>query len=179
MGLTDPRQTSRSDRQPELIGIRLAGFESSAYIEILFTSGLRVHLRDCRAFRLAPHLMSDLTSRTPGTEAPATAAARAANAALLGRNAKTRSATRSNHAAETNRGYSTAMGRGLELAVTLLVMVGVGLFVDNLAGTAPLFVIIFSILGFAGITVKLYLGYDLEMRKHEEGAIWNRQGEAS
>ena len=33
---------------------------------------------------------------------------------------------------------------------------------------------------FAGITVKLFLGYDLEMKKHEEGAIWNRKaGEAS
>jgi hypothetical protein len=31
------------------------------------------------------------------------------------------------------------------------------------------------VLGFAGITVKLFLGYDLEMKKHEEGAIWNRK----
>ena len=35
-----------------------------------------------------------------------------------------------------------------------------------------------SVVGFAGITVKLWLGYDLEMRKHEEGAIWNRKAAA-
>ena len=49
---------------------------------------------------------------------------------------------------------------------------------SNASCGLPLFVIIFSILGFAGITVKLFLGYDTEMKKHEEGAIWNRkQGE--
>ncbi|QXC63168.1 AtpZ/AtpI family protein [Aquihabitans sp. G128] len=81
---------------------------------------------------------------------------------------------RDNYAVATNRGYGEAMGRGLELALTLLVMVGLGYGVDHLAGTAPLFTILFSVLGFAGISVKLYVGYDLEMRRHEDGAIWNR-----
>ena len=124
--------------------------------------------------------MSDPTSRTKGNEAPAIAAARAANASLLGKKLSSRSFDRSSYATATNAGYSTAMGRGLELAVTLLVMVGIGLLADRIFGTAPLFVIVFSIFGFAGITVKLFLGYDLEMKKHEEGAIWNRKaGEPS
>ncbi len=121
--------------------------------------------------------MSDSTSRTKGKEAPAAAAARAASASLLGRNAKSRSFDRESYAVETNRGYSTAMGRGLELTITLLVMVGVGLLIDRLAGTTPVFTILFSVFGFAGITVKLFLGYDLEMRKHEAGAIWNRKAD--
>ena len=82
---------------------------------------------------------------------------------------------REGYAKATNAGYSTAMGRGLELAITLAVMVGVGLLVDSIFDTGPLFVIVFSVLGFAGITVKLFLGYDREMKKHEEGAIWNRK----
>ena len=81
---------------------------------------------------------------------------------------------RDNYAVATNRGYGEAMGRGLELALTLLVMVGLGWGADHLAGTSPLFTIVFSVLGFAGITTKLYIGYDLEMRRHEDGAIWNR-----
>ncbi len=124
--------------------------------------------------------MSDSTSRTKGNEAPAIAAIRAANASLLGKNHASKAFERDAYAAETSRGYSTAVGRGFELAITLAVMVGLGLLADRIFDTAPLFVIIFSVVGFAGITVKLFLGYDLEMRKHEEGAIWNRKaGEGS
>lgn len=81
---------------------------------------------------------------------------------------------RSNYAGPTSRGYGEAMGRGFELALTLVVMGGIGWGIDHLAGTYPLFVIIFSVLGFAGVTVKLFIGYDLEMRGHTDGAIWNR-----
>lgn len=124
--------------------------------------------------------MSDSTSRTKGSEAPAVAAARAANASLLGKKFVSKAYDRDAYAADTSKGYSTAMGRGFELAITLAVMVGLGLLADAVFDTTPVFVILFSVLGFAGITVKLYLGYDLEMKKHEEGAIWNRKsGEAS
>ncbi len=121
--------------------------------------------------------MSDLTPPRPGNEAPAApaqtpAAVRAVVSAAAGTTVNP--LDRSSYAVATNRGYGEAMGRGLELALTLLVMVGLGLLVDHLAGTSPLFVIIFSVLGFAGISVKLYLGYDLEMRKHDDGAVWNR-----
>lgn len=85
---------------------------------------------------------------------------------------------RSSYAVATNAGYGNAMGRGLELALTLAVFSAFGWFVDRVAGTSPLFTIIFSVVGFVGISVKLWLGYDLEMRRHEDGAIWNR-GKAS
>ena len=81
---------------------------------------------------------------------------------------------RSNYAVATNSGYGTAMGRGLELAITLLVCCGIGFGIDRVAGTSPLFTIIFSVVGFAGIGVKLKLGYDLEMDAHERDAVWNR-----
>jgi F0F1-type ATP synthase assembly protein I len=51
----------------------------------------------------------------------------------------------------TSRGFGNAMGRGFELAVTLLIMVGLGWLVDNVFDTKPLFIIIFSVLGFAGL----------------------------
>ncbi|MCU1354601.1 MAG: hypothetical protein JWM89_19 [Acidimicrobiales bacterium] len=127
--------------------------------------------------------MSDQTPPRPGNEAPAAPAAqtpstvRAVVAAASGTTINP--LDRSSYAVATNRGYGEAMGRGLELALTLLVMVGLGLLVDHLAGTSPLFVIVFSVLGFAGISVKLYLGYDLEMRKHDDGAVWSRSSDGS
>lgn len=81
---------------------------------------------------------------------------------------------RSSYAVATNRGYGEAMGRGLELALTLAVLSGIGWLIDRQAGTAPLFTAVLSVVGFVGISVKLWIGYDLEMRRHEEGAIWNR-----
>lgn len=108
--------------------------------------------------------MSDRTPHTSGNDAPAAAA-----------DAPTGAFHRSRYAQSMNRGYSSAMSRGLELTITLLLMVGVGWGVDKIFGTYPLFTIVFSVVGFAGTGVKLWLGYDLEMRKEEEGAIWNRK----
>lgn len=108
--------------------------------------------------------MSEHTPHTSGNDAPAAAADEPVGAFH-----------RSRYAQSLNRGYSSAMSRGLELAVTLVLMVGLGWLVDRWFGTYPLFTIVFSVVGFAGIGVKLWLGYDLEMRKEEEGAIWNRK----
>jgi len=115
--------------------------------------------------------MSDLTPPTPGNDAPA---ADPSVPAAERPPSKASAFERRSYAKAINRGYGDAMGRGLELALTLVLMVGIGWLADRIFGTAPLLVIVFSILGFAGITVKLWLGYDLEMRKHEDGAIWNR-----
>jgi uncharacterized membrane protein YuzA (DUF378 family) len=81
---------------------------------------------------------------------------------------------RATYAKAINRGYGDAMGRGLELALTLVVVGGIGWLVDRIFGTYPTFTVIFALTGFAGITVKLWLGYDLEMRQHEAAGIWNR-----
>ena len=127
--------------------------------------------------------MSDDTPRTTGRPAPANAPAPAAQRRGVGPSATahlvSKGFDRENYAAETSRGYGESLSRGLELALTLLVMVGIGWLVDHIFGTAPAFIIVFSVLGFAGITVKLFLGYDLEMKKHEEGAIWNRKSGAA
>lgn len=81
---------------------------------------------------------------------------------------------REGYAKATNAGYSTAMGRGLELALTLLICCGIGLGLDALFDTSPIFTILLSVIGFAGVGVKLKLGYDLEMDAHERDAVWNR-----
>jgi F0F1-type ATP synthase assembly protein I len=67
--------------------------------------------------------------------------------------------------------------RGIELAATVAVMVGIGWLLDRWFGTEPLMIIVLTVVGFVGTGVKLYYGYDLEMRRHEDGAIWNRESE--
>ena len=120
--------------------------------------------------------MSDPTPLTLGTEAPADASA--ARPAIPVNQTETQRASgsldRETYAPATSRGYSEAMGRGIELALTLVVVGGIGWLVDRAAGTYPLFTVIFSLAGFAGISAKLWLGYDLEMRKHDQDAVWNR-----
>lgn len=121
--------------------------------------------------------MSDSTPLTPGNDAPTVRPKRPAAAMssrLIAGPKRAGQFERGTYAQQLNRGYSSAMSRGLELTITLLVMVGIGLLLDRFFGTFPIFTIIASVLGFAGTTVKLWLGYDLEMRKHEDGAIWNR-----
>lgn len=119
--------------------------------------------------------MSDSTPLTPGNEAPAAEATASAAASANHGAEVTKAFERESYSIATSRGYGNAMGRGFELAITLAVMVALGFGLDHLFGTTPLFAIILSVLGFAGTGVKLKLGYDLEMRQHEDGAIWNRK----
>lgn len=120
--------------------------------------------------------MADTDLSTPGSEAPADGKLRSATRAIVAVASGTsvNPFDRSEYAKPTNRGYGDAMGRGLELALTLAAMAGIGWLIDQALGTAPLFTAILSVVGFVGISVKLWIGYDLEMRKHEDGAIWNR-----
>ena len=108
--------------------------------------------------------MSEPTPLTLGIEAPD----EPTGARTEGR------AGRAAYAPAITRGYNEAMGRGVELALTLVVMGGIGWLIDRAAGTDPLFTVIFGILGFAGISAKLWLGYDLEMRKLDQDAVWSR-----
>jgi hypothetical protein len=71
-------------------------------------------------------------------------------------------------------GYSQTMGRGFELTFTLVVMGGIGWIIDRIAGTSPLFTLAFGVVGFVGVALKLWYAYDLEMRRHDDGAIWSR-----
>ncbi len=123
--------------------------------------------------------MTDEQRVPEGDEAPTTAASPRAAQTPRREEREVGAFSREAYGMATSRGYGNAMGRGFEIAITLAVMVGIGWLVDRIFDTAPLFIIIFSVLGFAGTTVKLWLGYDLEMRKHEDGAVWNRKAGAS
>lgn len=117
--------------------------------------------------------MSDSTPLASGTNADAAVTNRTQSVAPASKKLS-KQFDRSAYGASSNRGYGKSTARGFELALTLCVMVGIGWLVDGFLGTQPVFTIIFSIVAFGGLGIKLWLGYDIEMREHEDGAIWNR-----
>ncbi|MBI2709333.1 MAG: AtpZ/AtpI family protein [Actinobacteria bacterium] len=68
---------------------------------------------------------------------------------------------------DLNRGFGDSFSRGMEMALVPVVFGGIGWLVDRVAGTFPLFVVAFSLFGFAGTFVKMWLGYDARMRALE------------
>ena len=53
------------------------------------------------------------------------------------------------------RQYLRFAGVGVQYALTVLVMTGIGIWIDNRTGTAPLFLLVFLALGFVGATLSL------------------------
>ena len=53
------------------------------------------------------------------------------------------------------RQYLRFAGVGVQYALTVLVMTVVGMWLDDRAGTAPLFLLVFLLLGFVGATWSL------------------------
>jgi F0F1-type ATP synthase assembly protein I len=73
-----------------------------------------------------------------------------------------------------NKGFSDGMARAFELALTPVIFGGLGWLVDRATGTAPLFMLTFVLFAFAGMFVRMWIGYDNEMRRHENTMAWNR-----
>ncbi|MCU0309626.1 MAG: AtpZ/AtpI family protein [Acidimicrobiales bacterium] len=68
--------------------------------------------------------------------------------------------------------YRQAGGWELALSPVLFALIGYGL--DRLFGTVPVITIVFAVLGLVGAVVRLYYGYDAEMKAHEESGSWRR-----
>ena len=73
-----------------------------------------------------------------------------------------------------NRGYADGLSRGIEIALVPVVFGAIGWFLDRQFGSAPLFTLGFVVFAFVGTMIKLWIGYDADMRREEAGAIWNR-----
>lgn len=74
---------------------------------------------------------------------------------------------------DLNRGFGDAMSRAVEVALLPAIFGFLGWLVDGWAGTAPAFLIAFVVFAFAGMLVRLWVGYDAEMRRHEAAGAWN------
>jgi F0F1-type ATP synthase assembly protein I len=62
---------------------------------------------------------------------------------------------------------SDLFGRGMDLALALLVFVLLGWALDNWLGTKPLFIIVFAVLAVVGGGARLKYSYDEAMQRHE------------
>jgi F0F1-type ATP synthase assembly protein I len=76
-----------------------------------------------------------------------------------------------------NKGLGDGMARAFELAITPVIFGGLGWLVDRWLGSAPWFLIVFVVFAFAGMFVRMWVGYDTEMRRHENQMAWNRRAQ--
>jgi Flp pilus assembly protein TadB len=68
---------------------------------------------------------------------------------------------------QLNRGYNDGLSRALEIVIAPLLFGLVGRVLDGWLGTAPVLMLTFGAFAVAGIFVKLWVGYDRAMRRHE------------
>jgi len=62
-----------------------------------------------------------------------------------------------------------------ELVVSPLLFALIGYGLDRWIGTTPWITVIFAIIGLAGAVVKIYYGYEVEMRQHEAEGPWAKR----
>lgn len=71
-----------------------------------------------------------------------------------------------------NNGFGDGMSRAFELAITPLVFGALGYLLDRAIGTSPVFAVAFATFAVIGMFVRVWFGYDLEMRKLESTSRW-------
>jgi F0F1-type ATP synthase assembly protein I len=67
----------------------------------------------------------------------------------------------------TRSASDDTLGRGMDLALTMLVFLGGGWLLDRWLGTNPLFTIVLAVLAMVGGGLRLKYSYDESMRHHE------------
>lgn len=80
---------------------------------------------------------------------------------------------------ELNRGLGDGLSRAFELAVTPAVFGVIGYFIDAALDLVPVFTIGLSLFAIVGMFVRMWYGYDLEMKAHEARFAARRPGAAT
>jgi len=75
---------------------------------------------------------------------------------------------------ELYNGFGDALARGFELAVMPLLFGGIGFLLDRWLGLLPVMTIVLTLFCLVGLGVRMYYGYDAEMKAHERNAPWAR-----
>jgi F0F1-type ATP synthase assembly protein I len=73
-------------------------------------------------------------------------------------------------------GFGNGLARAFELAATPLVFGFLGHLLDGWLGTSPAFLIAFVVFSLAGLSARMWYGYDAEMKAHEAAGPWARAG---
>ena len=69
-------------------------------------------------------------------------------------------------------GFGNGLSRAFELAVTPAVLGAMGYGLDRWLGLVPVLTIAFVLLGLTGMFVRMWYGYDAEMKAHESRGAW-------
>lgn len=72
-------------------------------------------------------------------------------------------------------GSSDSLGRGMDVALTLLAFLLLGWLLDSWLGTAPLFMIVLSVLSAVGQFIRMKYVYDAEMERLEAQRLAGRR----
>ncbi len=72
-------------------------------------------------------------------------------------------------------GFGNGLARAIELALTPLVFGFLGHLLDSWLGTNPVFTALLVVFALAGISARMYYGYDTEMKQHESSGPWARK----
>ena len=83
---------------------------------------------------------------------------------------------RSGRAPAVERGSDDTLGRGMDLALTVLVFLAIGYVIDQWLGLFPLFTITLVVLAAVGAGVRMKYVYDATMERHEEQLRRSRRG---
>ena len=67
-----------------------------------------------------------------------------------------------------------SLGRGMDLALTLLVFLGLGALIDRWLGIFPVFTIMLTLFAAIGSFVRMKIVYDATMERHE-AELFSRQ----
>ena len=64
-----------------------------------------------------------------------------------------------------------SLGHGMDAVITLLLFLGAGFLLDSLVGTMPVFMIVFSVIGSAGVFARFYYQYEGRMAQHDADRV--------
>ena len=86
---------------------------------------------------------------------------------------------RRDHKRDSYNGFGDGLARAFELAFTPTIFGAIGYGLDSLFGIRPVLTIALGLFAICGMFVRLWYGYDLEMRKHETSGPFTRPTQAT
>lgn len=60
-----------------------------------------------------------------------------------------------------------------ELVLAPVILGLLGLWLDRTIGTVPVFLVVFTVIGFAGAGIKIFYTYRYQMAQHDADVAWN------
>lgn len=79
---------------------------------------------------------------------------------------------------ETNKGLGDGLALAFELAVTPTIFGILGYMLDRWLGIVPVLTIVLGLVAVIGMFVRMWYGYDLQMREQEDRLAAKRDGRA-